>query len=171
MLRLGYRHPGFRCSSETCMESEHLVELPNRAVAQESDLGNERGRPTGSTLGLVSAWVPLAVASVCRPAVLRPRPGPANRPASPCAWLSCRPLAHFVALEITRLLHVGPEGNRSLFLAPPTLPASSRVSTAATYSGRSPASIRGTSATGASAAVGTRFELLSFPDLLRPQWL
>ena len=42
-LRLGYRHPGFRCSSETCMESEYLVELPNRAVAQDPDLGNERG--------------------------------------------------------------------------------------------------------------------------------
>jgi hypothetical protein len=117
------------------MESEHLVELPNRAVAPEPDLGNDRGRPVGSILGLVSAWVPLAVASLCRPAVLRPRPEPTHRPASPCAWRSCQPLAHFVALEHTRLSNVSAEGHRSQFRTVPVLPASSRVSTAANYSG------------------------------------
>ena len=171
MLRLGSRHSGLRWSSETRMDSEHLVELPNRAAAPESGRRKERAGPAGSPLGLVSSWVPLAVASLCRPAVLRHRPTPTNRPASPCAWPSCQPLAHFVALEHITLLHVGPEGNPSLFLAAPTLPASSQVSTAAIYSGRSPARIRGTSASGVSAAVGTSFELLPFPELLRFQWL
>ena len=44
MLRLGCRHPGVRCSSESRMESKHLMELPDRAVAPGPDVGKERRR-------------------------------------------------------------------------------------------------------------------------------
>ena len=62
-------------------------------------------------------------------------------------------LAHFVALEPIGLLQAGAEGHRSQLLAAPILPASSLVSTASIYSERSPVGIRGSSASGGSAAV------------------
>ena len=48
MPRLGCRHPGVCCSSDTRMESEHLVELPNRAVAPRPGVGKERRRDRGA---------------------------------------------------------------------------------------------------------------------------
>jgi hypothetical protein len=50
MPRLGCRHPGVRCSSESRMESKHLVDLPDRAVAPGPGVGQERRRDRGVLL-------------------------------------------------------------------------------------------------------------------------
>ena len=77
---------------------------------------------------------------------------------SPSPGLSMRqhgrePLAHFVALEHFGLPNDIAEEHRAKAIARPALPASSRVSTAAIYGGRSPAGIRGASASSGRAAV------------------
>ena len=132
MPRLGCRHPDVRCSSETRMESRHRVKLPNRAVAPRRDAGRERKRDRVATRSRRH----LGAFGLAPHLKALPRHAP--RP--------CQPLAHFVALEHIGFQHGGAEGQRSEFRAAPTLPASSRVSTAAIYSGRSPAGIRGPSA-------------------------
>ena len=132
MPRLGCRHPGVCWSSEPRMESKHLVALPNRAVAPGPGAERERRRDRITTRSrrLLKASGPAPH--------LKTLPLHAPRP--------CQRLAHSVALEHIRLPHGRAEGHRSQLLAAPTPPASSRVSTAALYSGRSQAGIRGSSA-------------------------
>ena len=77
MPRLGCRHPGVRCSSESRMESKHLVELPDRAVAPGLGVGKERKRDRG-------------VSSVSSSPGHLPANRSPHRPAFPCARLSTR---------------------------------------------------------------------------------
>ena len=72
MLRLGCRHPGVRCSSESRMESKHLVELQDRAVAPGSGVGKERKRDRG-------------VFSVSPSPEHRPAGRSSHRPVCPCS--------------------------------------------------------------------------------------
>ena len=77
MLRLGCRHPGVRCSSESRMESKHLMELPDRAVAPGPGVGKERRRDRG-------------VLSVSSSPGHLPADRALHHPAFPCARLSTR---------------------------------------------------------------------------------
>ncbi len=110
--------------------------LPNRAVAP-GPVGAKNEVGTGSPLSPRSRHLLGTVGPTSHPSAL---PLHSSDP--------CLPLAHFVALEHIGFLHARAEGHRSHFLAAPTLHASSRVSTAAIYSGRSPVGIRGSSASG-----------------------
>ena len=61
MLRLGCRHPSARWSSNSRMESEHLTELPTRAVAPDRGVDKNRGRDR-AIAWFSSSWSPVSAA-------------------------------------------------------------------------------------------------------------
>jgi hypothetical protein len=121
------------------------MDHPRRAVAPQPDGGREPGghRQHPRSPELLGSFG-------CQPALLShlftSEARTNSSPYLPVRLAPEQPLAHFVALEHIRLPHVSAEGHRSLARTVPTLPASSLISTAAIYSGRSSAGIRGTSA-------------------------
>ncbi len=74
MPRLGCRHPGVCCSSDSRMESKHLMALPNRAVAPGPVVGKERERCRGAPSVSSSREYLRADTSLHRPASPCPRP-------------------------------------------------------------------------------------------------